>query len=375
MAKAKEEKTTKTKKSDFTSLYSELMDLTTKEETFWPSGSIIFDSIVSNGRGIPEGTFIEIASESGCGKSTMCLHISKKYCSQGKRVIYIDTESGLNGNQIDCFGMRQYVDDMLFIPVRLQTYGEVDDFLCKVINDPDVALIIYDSITATVPARLTEKNVDEMNEPGVAARAQSNFMQKFKARFKNSNKTVIFVNQLRTKIAMGYGQVTKLAQAGGQALGYYMDVRVMLKKIKMLEQTLEGYEKPVPYGADLAIWTDKNRYARPMLKKIISIHFGKGISNAGAIRQVLEYHHVVERVPRKGWNVKYQGEDVLVPKDDLETFIKDHFEYFAEVADSLGGIALIPNEDDEVVDSAAELSQDVTYDPDDVEEQDDSSDE
>lgn len=352
---------------DFQKLYGEMIDLTAREESFCPSGSIILDAIISNGRGIPEGTFIEIASESGCGKSTMCLHIAKKYCSQGKRVIYIDTESGLNGNQIDCFGMRQYVDDMLFIPVRLQTYGEVDDFLLKVLEDKDVALIIYDSITATVPGRLTEKNVDEMNEPGVAARIQSNFMQKFKARFKNSNKTVIFVNQLRTKIAMGYGQVTKLAQAGGQALGYYMDVRIMMKKIKMLEQTLPGYEKPVPYGCDLAIWTDKNRYARPMLKKIITIHFGKGISNAGALRAVLEYHGVVTRVPRKGWSVKYQGDDVQVAKDDIETFIKDHLQYFAEVADTLGGIALIPNPEDEVIDSSSELSDSVSVDVDDVE--------
>ena len=347
---------------DFQKLYGEMMDLTTREETFTPSGSIILDAIISNGRGIPAGTFIEIASESGCGKSTMCFHIAKKYCSQGKRVIYIDTESGVNGNQVDCFGLRQYVDELLFVPVRLQTYGEVDTFLCQILQDPDVALIIYDSITATVPGRLTEKNVDEMNEPGVAARLQSNFMQKFKARFKNSNKTVIFVNQLRTKIAMGYGQVTKLAQAGGQALGYYMDVRIMMKKIKSLEQTLPGYEKPVPYGCDLAIWTDKNRYARPLLKKIITIHFGKGISNAGALRSVLEYHGVVTRVPRKGWNVKYQGEDVLIGKDDLEDFIKEHLQYFAEVADGLGGIALIPNPDDEVVDSSAELTENVSVD-------------
>ena len=327
---------------DFSKLYSDLMDLTCKEEQFTPSGSIILDAIVSNGRGLPSGTFIEIASESGCGKSTMCFHIAKKYCSQGKRVIYIDTESGVNGNQVDCFGLRKYVDEMLFIPVRLQTYGEVDDFLCKVLEDKEVELIIYDSITATVPGRLTEKNVDEMNEPGVAARLQSNFMQKFKARFKNSNKTVIFVNQLRTKIAMGYG-----------------------KKIKMLEQTLPGYEKPVPYGCDLAIWTDKNRYARPLLKKIITIHFGKGISNAGALRAVLEYHGVVTRVPRKGWNVKYQGEDVLIGKDEIDDFIKDRLQYFAEVADSLGGIALIPNPEDEVVDSSAELTDNVSVDVDD----------
>ena len=354
-------------KVDFNKLYESLMDLTCKEEVFTPSGSIIFDAIVSDGRGLPEGVFIEIASESGCGKSTMCLHIAKKYCSQGKRVIYIDTESGLNGNQIDCFGMRQYVENMLFIPVRMQTYGEVDTFLTQILDDKEVSLIIYDSITATVPGRLTEKNVDEMNEPGVAARAQSNFMQKFKARFKNSNKTVIFVNQLRTKIAMGYGQVTKLAQAGGQALGYYMDIRIMMKKIKMLEQTLPGYEKPVPYGCDLAIWADKNRYARPLLKKVITIHFGKGISNAGALRSVLEYHGIVTRVLRKGWNVKYQGEDIIVPKDDIDNFIKDHLSYFVDVADHLGGIKLIPNPEDEVVDTEAELGKDTNCDVDEEE--------
>ena len=151
MAKATADK--EKRKTDFTKLYSEIMDLTCREESFTASGSIILDAIISNGRGIPAGTFIEIASESGCGKSTMCIHIAKRYCAQGKRVIYIDTEQGLNGNQIDCFGLRQYVDDMLFIPVRMQTYGEVDDFLCKVLEDKDVALIIYDSITDSVPGR------------------------------------------------------------------------------------------------------------------------------------------------------------------------------------------------------------------------------
>ena len=201
------------------------------------------------------------------------------------------------------------------------------------------------------------KNVDEMNEPGVAARLQSNFMQKFKARFKNSDKTVIFINQLRTKIAMGYGQVTKLAQAGGQALGYYMDVRLMMKKVKMLEQTLPGYEKPVPYGADLMVWADKNRYARPLLKKVLTVHFGKGISNAGAVRSVLEFHGIVERVPRKGYRVKFKDEEIIVPKDEIETFIKDNIQYYVQLADSLGGIKLVQESDDEeVLDSDTELS-------------------
>lgn len=355
-------------KHDFKKMYEQLMDLTCKEEKFNPTGSIILDAVISDGRGLPEGIFIEIASESGCGKSTMCFHIAKKYCAQGKRVVYIDTESGVNSNQVKCFGLQEYVDQMLFIPVRLQTYGEVDDFLSQVLDDPEVSLIIYDSITATVPGRLTERNVDEMNEPGVAARLQSNFLQKFKARFKNSNKTMIFVNQLRTKIAMGYGQVTKLAQAGGQALGYYMDVRLMMKKVKMLEQTLPGYDKPVPYGCDLAIWADKNRYARPLLKKVITIHFGKGVSNAGAIRTVLEYHKIIEKIPRKGYKVLFNGQELMMKTDDVEPFIKDHLQYFAEVADSLGGIKLVPESDDEeVLDSSAELSVDAFVDDDAVE--------
>lgn len=361
-------------KKDFTKIYSELMDLTTRTEKFNPTGSIILDAVISDGKGLPEGVFVEIASESGCGKSTMCLHIAKKYCSQGKRVVYIDTESGLNGNQIECFGMTQYVQDYLFCPVRLQTYGEVDKFLCDVLEDPDVSLVIYDSITATVPAKLTEKNVDEMNEPGVAARAQSNFMQKFKARFRNSNKTVIFVNQLRTKIAMGYGQVTKLAQAGGQALGYYMDIRIMMKKVKMLEQNLPGYDKPVPYGCDLAIWTDKNRYARPLLKKVITIHYGKGISNAGAVRSVLEYHHIIERIPRKGWKVKFKGEEIMLKLDQMDDFLKENLQYFIEVADGLGGIKLIPNEEDEVINSTDEISKDVSFTDDDIDASEESED-
>ena len=135
MAKATADK--EKRKTDFSKLYSEMMDLTCKEESFTASGSIILDAVISDGRGIPRGIFLELAGESGCGKSTMCLHIARRYCAQGKRVIYIDTESGLNGNQIDCFKMRDYVNEQLFVPVRLQTYGEVDEFLCKVLEDKD----------------------------------------------------------------------------------------------------------------------------------------------------------------------------------------------------------------------------------------------
>lgn len=338
-------------KVDFKKLYDQMIDLTTKEETFTPSGSIIMDAVLSNGKGIPSGTFIELASESGSGKSTICLHIAKKYCSLGKRVIYIDTESGLNTSQIQCFDLQQYVDKKLFIPVRVQTYGEVDSFLTAILEDKEVSLIIYDSITATVSSKIIDKNIDDMNEPGVAARAQSYFLQKFKAKFKNSNKTIIFVNQLRTKIAMGYGQVTKLAQAGGQALGYYMDIRLMMKKVKSLEQDLAGYDKPVPYGADCALWADKNRYARPFLKKVISIHFGRGVSNAGALRAVLEYHGILERVLRKGWKIRYKDEDVMLgfKEEDVDDFIAQHLQYYAELADTLGGITLIPTDEKDFV--------------------------
>ena len=89
------------------------------------------------------------------------------------------------------------------------------------------------------------------------------------------------------------------------------------------------------------------------------------------IQAVLEYHGVVVRVPRKGWSVKYKGEDVQVAKDDITEFIKERLEYFAEVADGLGGIALIPNEDDEVIDSSAELAKDTCIDEDDVDETED----
>lgn len=334
-------------KLDLTKLYNELSDLTTKEEKFTPTGSIILDTIISDGRGLPEGAFVEIASESGCGKSTCCLHIARYFCSQGKRVIYIDTESGLNQSQVECFGLSQYVGEEnghLFVPVRMQTFGEVDSFLTQVLEDKTVNLIVFDSITACVPTKMTEKNIEEITEPALAARAQSYFMQKFKAKFKNTNKTIIFVNQLRTKLAMGYGQVTKLAQAGGQALGYYMDIRLMMKKAKTLEQSVQGYDKPVPFGVDNLIWTDKNRYARPFLKKTITIHFGKGIANSGAIRQLLEYHKVIEYINRKGWKVLYENEEVMVPKDEIDNFIKDHIDYFKELSNSLGGIKLVPED-------------------------------
>ena len=93
------------------------------------------------------------------------------------------------------------------------------------------------------------------------------------------------------------------------------------------------------------------------MKKVLTVHFGKGISNAGAVRSVLEFHGIVERVPRKGYRVKFKDEEIMVPKDEIETFIKDNIQYYVQLADQLGGIKLVQESDDEeVLDSDTELS-------------------
>ena len=137
---------------------------------FIKSGSVVFDAIL--GGGIPKGVFISWAAEEGCGKSTGALHISKAYCVQGKRVIYLDYEGGVNSSQIEGIGLKDFLygEDNptgTFMLFKCQTYKDAETILDKLMTSVD--LVIIDSTTAM----LTEKVKGSSSEdvlPGQDAR-------------------------------------------------------------------------------------------------------------------------------------------------------------------------------------------------------------
>lgn len=296
----------KKKLADFSKEYQSL-----SEPSFVRSGSVVLDAIL--GGGIPEGAMILWSSESGCGKSTGALHISRTYCMQGKRVLYLDYEHGVNSSQIDGMGLREYLYDETknpdgrFILFQLQTYKDAENILDKIMSSID--LVIIDSVTAMLTENVRDKSSEDV-VIGVDARVTSAFLKKYKADVSRTGCTWLLINQMRTKIATGYGQQTHDAEAGGNALKFYPDIRLMMKKaykgeLVKEEETVKGPQK-VPFGAINTIYAIKNRHERPNIPMNVAIIFGKGIDNNFAYYDFLENQKVIKKTGA-WYNIKMPG--------------------------------------------------------------------
>lgn len=315
---------------------------------FVRSGSVVLDAIL--GGGIPRGVFISWSAENGCGKSTGALHVSRTYCMQNKRVLYLDYEGGVNENQLESMGLTQYLydpdtnPDGLFYLYQVQTYKDAETILDEIMSDVD--LVIIDSVTAI----LTEKVKGASSEdilPGIDSRVMSTFLKKYKADAVRNGTSWLMINQMRTKIAMGFGQQTHDDEAGGNALKFYPDIRLIMKKafkgtLERDEETATGKQK-VPFGAICTIWAVKNRYERPKIPLNLTILYGKGIDNNFAYADFLTNKGCI--VKNGAWfNIKMDGhEDKVNGMSRVIDWISAHKDDVRSYINSQGGYKLLMN--------------------------------
>lgn len=318
------------------------------EPKFTKSGSIVLDAIL--GGGIPAGAFILWSAENGCGKSTGSLYVSGIYCDQGKKVLYLDYEGGVNESQIKgCCLSRHLYDpvtnpDGHFYLYRTQTFRDAETILDEIM--PEMDLVIIDSVTSI----LTEKVKGSSSEdalPGVDSRVMSTFLKKYKAEAVRNDVTWIMINQMRTHIRfMG---ATTDEEAGGNALKFYSDIRLSMKKafkgtLERDEDTANGVQK-VPFGALCTIWAEKNRYERPKIPLSIAILFGKGICNEYAYFDFLNRDGCIDKnggwytITMGSYNEKVNGNGKVID------WIQDHKEEVKEYIRSKGGYRLLMKED------------------------------
>lgn len=315
---------------------------------FVKSGSVVLDSIL--GGGIPKGVFILLSSDSGLGKSTGALHVSKAYCIQNKKVLYLDFESGVNLAQLNSMGLAKFRYDANtnpdgnFFLFQIQTFREADKILDELVEDVD--LVVIDSATAI----LTEKVKDSSSEdvlPGIDSRVMSTFLKRHKSTSTRAGTSWIIVNQLRTKIAMGYGQQTSEVEAGGKALKFYPDIRLTMKKaykgtLERTEQTAVGEQK-VPFGAICEIKAVKNRYERPEIPLKLAIIFGKGISNEYAYYDFLEQRGKI--VKSGAWyTIKLGDAPKVQGMNGVIEWINANRSIVKDFIESEGGYRLLLNE-------------------------------
>ena len=317
------------------------------EVEFIPSGSVIMDAIL--GGGVPLGTYIEIASASGLGKSTAALHMSKIACSLGRGVIYLDYEQGVNKSQIDGIGLSDYRDELFFLyhPV---TYKDGEKIINKLADEEELAYIIIDSVTSMLPESMRDKSVEDI-QPALQARLATKFLLKYKYLARRNNVSFIFINQMRTKLNFRGTSSTKAA--GGNAQKFFSDIRLRMgekKKLEKTENTLEG-EKKIPYGAHVGLWAIKNRYERPYIEATMTVIYGKGISNVSAYYRWLIKSGLIKK-KGAGWYEIYMGkEDGEDPEkvrgeESLKKWVKENMDNVKEYIKEEGGFLLIADEKD-----------------------------
>ena len=345
--------TAKDLSSKINKLYDNYMSIDKPE--FVKSGSVVFDALL--GGGIPKGTFILWSAQSGIGKSTASLHMSRVYCMQGKKVLYLDYEGGVNKPQLEGIGLTSYMYDKdtnpngTFFIFQVQTFKDAEKILDDIMEDID--LVVFDSAASMNVEKDRDSSV-ESAEIGTQARAMTKFLRKYKVEARRTGCTWIIINQIRQNIgAMGFG-AAKTKAAGGDALKFFTDIWIETNrsfggKLERFETTMNGEEK-VPFGAICDIYTSKNRYARPMIKLRIAIIFGKGISNEYAY---LDFLQSKGRITTAGaWTkIKLFDEDeeeAVLGQASVIDWVYDNKDRVRKYIESCGGYRLLLEEGEQI---------------------------
>lgn len=321
---------------------------TIDEPEFVRTGSIVLDALL--GGGVPRGAFILWSSGSGIGKSTATLHICRSYCAQGLKVLYLDYEGGVNENQLHGIGLMEHKYDKDknpsggFFIFRVHTFMDGEEIVKCMLDEVD--LVVFDSVTAMLPGKMDEGSVEDYNI-GVQARLMGNMLRKYKAKTIKSGASWIMINQTRMKISF-MAHAGGEEEAGGQALKFYSDYRIMMKeakdgKLEKEEETAKGVVK-VPYGSINEIWCTKSRFVRPFIPMNLTIVYGRGVSNIHAYKDFLEYKGVIRKPSKKATKYEVEiepGNVVKLYDKEIVEYMKKNKERVKELVAEFGGYRLL----------------------------------
>jgi len=262
-------------------------------DEYMSTGSIVFDAVI--GQGIPRKKFIGLTSDAGLGKTTCVLDFCRHACSMGDSVLYIDAENGVSDSQLQGIGVTPFKENGLFHLTKASTYAEIERVIDQALLIEKMAYIVIDSITAVLPSKLLEKSVEEL-EPALKARFLTAFLEKYRTLLNNSTSkaSFIFINQVRTKL--NFGRTATSVEAGGNAFLFYMDVRLRMYPGKKLERTVHtaAGKTMMQFGAEAKVTAPKNRHGMPSVDALVTVLFGRGISNLAAYKMFLEYRGVLK---------------------------------------------------------------------------------
>lgn len=300
-----------------------------------PTGSLSLDLALGLG-GIPKGRIVEIYGPESSGKTTVTLHMIAEVQKMGGIAGFIDAEHALDPVYAKNIG----VDiDNLYIsqPDNGEQALEITETM---VRSGAIDIVVVDSVAALVPKAEIDGDMGD-SHVGLQARLMSQALRKLTAVISKSNCTVVFINQLREKVGVMFGNPE--TTTGGRALKFYSSVRLDVRRIEALKQSGEVI------GNRTRVKVVKNKIAPPFKEAEFDIMFGEGISREGDVLDLAASANIVNK---SGAWYAYEGNKIGQGRENAKSFLKENPEIREEIAQKVMS-HFNPKEEDAAKDEAA----------------------
>ena len=291
-----------------------LGDKTSVSVDYIPTGALALDIALGIG-GVPRGRIIEIYGPESSGKTTLAQHVVAQCQKKGGIAAFIDAEHALDPEYAQALGVN--IEELLIS--QPDTGEQALEITEELVRSGAIDVIVIDSVAALVPKAEIEKAMDEQ-QMGLQARLMSKALRKLTAIVGKTNTTVIFINQLRMKIGVMYGNPE--TTTGGNALKYYSSVRLDIRKCDSVKKDGEDI------GNRVRVKVAKNKVAPPFRVAEFDIIFGKGICALGNTLDVACNFDIVKKA---GAWFSYNDEKLGQGRDKSKEFLEENPKILAEI--------------------------------------------
>ncbi|WP_026494527.1 recombinase RecA [Butyrivibrio sp. WCD3002] len=280
-----------------------------------PTGSLSLDIALGLG-GIPKGRIVEIYGPESSGKTTVTLHMIAEVQKRGGIAGFIDAEHALDPVYAKNIGV-----DIDNLYISQPDSGEQALEICEtMVRSGAVDIVVVDSVAALVPKAEIDGDMGD-SHVGLQARLMSQALRKLTAVISKSNCTVIFINQLREKVGVMFGNPE--TTTGGRALKFYSSVRMDVRRIETLKQGGE------PIGNRTRVKIVKNKIAPPFKEAEFDIMYGKGISYTG---DVLDLAASTDIINKSGAWYQYNADKIGQGRENAKLYLEEHPDVLAEIS-------------------------------------------
>ena len=283
-----------------------------------PTGSLALDAALGVG-GYPKGRIIEIYGPESSGKTTLAIHAIAQAQKEGGIAAFIDAEHAFDRFYAKKLGVD--VDELLIAqPDNGEQALEIAD---QLIRSSAIDIIVIDSVAALTPKAEIEGDMGD-NKVGLQARLMSQALRKLTSTISKTNTTCIFINQLREKIGVMFGNPE--TTTGGNALKFYASVRLDIRRVTTLK------DGDTPIGNQVRVKIVKNKVAPPFRKAEFEITFGEGISHVG---EIVDLGVELGIIKKSGSWFSYGETRLGQGRDAVKRVIKDNPELTAELEEKI----------------------------------------